>query len=64
MPPATAGSLLLSACGQAETQDAEAGGKAAPTLRRARWRGPLCSDAAAVAEETVQGGNAATVQGA
>ncbi|MEH0825111.1 MULTISPECIES: ABC transporter substrate-binding protein [unclassified Micromonospora] len=39
-------------------------GSAARALRRARWRGPLFFDAAAVAEETVQGSNAAAVEGA
>ncbi|MFC8615270.1 ABC transporter substrate-binding protein [Micromonospora purpureochromogenes] len=39
-------------------------GGAARALRRARWRGPLFFDAAAVAEETVQGSNAAAMEGA
>ncbi|MEH1054814.1 ABC transporter substrate-binding protein [Micromonospora sp. CPCC 206171] len=39
-------------------------GSAARALRRARWRGPLFFDAAAVAEETVAGSNAAAVEGA
>ncbi|WP_446212611.1 ABC transporter substrate-binding protein [Micromonospora sp. IBSANI012] len=39
-------------------------GSAARALRRARWRGPLFLDAAAVAEETVEGSNAAAVEGA
>ncbi|SCF43678.1 branched-chain amino acid transport system substrate-binding protein [Micromonospora purpureochromogenes] len=39
-------------------------GSAARALRRARWRGPLFFDAAAVAEETVEGSNAAAVEGA
>ncbi|MEV0808127.1 ABC transporter substrate-binding protein [Micromonospora sp. NPDC050200] len=38
-------------------------GSAARALRRARWRGPLFFDSAAVAEETVQGSNAAAVEG-
>ncbi|MEU5786471.1 ABC transporter substrate-binding protein [Micromonospora purpureochromogenes] len=39
-------------------------GSAARALRRARWRGPLFFDAAAVAEETVEGSNAAAMEGA
>ncbi|SCG41482.1 ABC transporter substrate-binding protein [Micromonospora halophytica] len=39
-------------------------GSAARALRRAGWRGPLFLDAAAVAEETLEGSNATAVEGA
>ncbi|MFJ6195131.1 ABC transporter substrate-binding protein [Micromonospora sp. NPDC092111] len=39
-------------------------GSAARELRRAGWRGPLFFDAAAVAEETLEGSNATVVEGA